>query len=132
LNFPHWGINKVFFYSILLYNNKILSLLDRCYGSVPDAYRAVALPPLGSTDHLTILLAPVYTPVIRKTKKVTKTIRQWTSESIAILQGYFESTNWSNLLSSSDELNEQVEVVSSYINFCEENIIPFQDCHHLP
>jgi len=48
--------------------------LDRCYGSVPDAYRAVALPPIGSADHLTILLPPAYTPVIRKIQK-TKTIR---------------------------------------------------------
>ena len=34
--------------------------LDKCYGSVPDAYRLVALPPLGLADHTTILLAPAY------------------------------------------------------------------------
>ena len=32
--------------------------LDKCYGSLPDAYRSVALLPLGLADHNTILLAP--------------------------------------------------------------------------
>lgn len=50
--------------------------LDKCYGSVPDAFRSIALPPLGTTDHHTILLAPSYTPVIRREKKVIKNIKQ--------------------------------------------------------
>ncbi|KAM3624257.1 uncharacterized protein V6R79_021176 [Siganus canaliculatus] len=98
--------------------------LDRCYGSVPDAYKPVTLPPLGSADHHTILLLPAYSPVIRRVKKVTRTIKQWTQEGIMALQGCLESTNWSSLLSPSDDIDDQVDVVSSYINFCEENIIP--------
>ena len=53
--------------------------LDKCYGSVPDAFRSIALPPIGNADHDTILLAPAYTPVIRKAKKVIKNIKQLTS-----------------------------------------------------
>ena len=32
--------------------------LDKCYGSVPEAYEAIPLPPLGFADYLGILLAP--------------------------------------------------------------------------
>ncbi len=98
--------------------------LDKCYGSVPDAYRALPLPPLGSADHHTILLAPAYTPVVRRAKKVIKTIKQWTVESIHTLQGCFEATDWDSLLSPSDNINEQVDTVTSYISFCVDNIIP--------
>ena len=98
--------------------------LDKCYGSVPDAFRSIALPPLGTADHDTILLAPAYIPVIRRAKKVIKNIKQWTSDSIQALQGCFESTDWNNLLTPSNDMEEQVDTVSSYINFCVDNIIP--------
>ena len=98
--------------------------LDKCYGSVPDAFRSIALPPLGTADHDTILLAPAYIPVIRRAKKVIENIKQWTSDSIQALQGCFESTDWNNLLTPSNDMEEQVDTVSSYINFCVDNIIP--------
>lgn len=65
--------------------------LDKSYGSVPDAFKALPLPPLGSADHHTILLAPAYTQAIKRIKKVTKDIKQWTVESILTLQGGFSS-----------------------------------------
>lgn len=98
--------------------------LDKCYGSVPHAFKALPLPPLGSADHHTILLAPAYIPVIRRIKRVTKDIKQWTAESILTLQGCFESTDWDSLLSPSDDINKQVDTVSSYISFCVDSIIP--------
>lgn len=74
--------------------------------------------------HHTILLAPAYTPVIKRIKKVTKKIKQWTEESILTLQGCFEATDWDSLLSTSDDIGEQVNKVTSYISFCVDNIIP--------
>ncbi|XP_039459779.1 uncharacterized protein LOC116320226, partial [Oreochromis aureus] len=76
-----------------------------------------------SADHHTILLAPAYTPVIKRTKKVTKNIKQWTEESILTLQ-CFEATDWDSLLSPSDDIEKQVNTVTSYISFCVDNIIP--------
>ncbi len=107
-------------------------ILDKCYGSVQDAYRALPLPPLGSADHHTILLAPAYTPVVRRATKVTKNIKQWTLESIQSLQGCFESTDWDSLLSTSNNINEQVDTVSSYISFCVDNIVPSKTDTFLP
>lgn len=98
--------------------------LDESYGSVPDAFKALPLPPLGSADHHTILLAPAYSPVIKRIKKVTKNIKQWTEESILTLQGCFEATDWGSLLFPSDDIDNQVNTVTSYISFCVDNIIP--------
>lgn len=41
-----------------------------------------------------------------------------------MLQECFDSTNWNNLLSTLIDINEQVDTVPSYINFCVDNIIP--------
>lgn len=92
--------------------------LDKCYGSVPNAYKSVALPPLGSADHAAILLAPAYLPVVRRAEKVVKTIKQWTSDSVERLQGCFETTYWMNLIAPSSNINEQVDTVTPYISFC--------------
>lgn len=74
--------------------------------------------PLGSADHHTILPAPAYTLVMEKMEKVVKNVKQWIPDSIATLQGYLESTDWNNLLSSSSNVSEQVVMVSSYVTFC--------------
>lgn len=93
--------------------------LDKYNGSVLDALRSIALPPSG---HCWPYLAPAYTSIIREKKKVIKNIKQWTGE---ILQECFDSTNWNDLLATSTDMNEQVDTVSSYINFClDMNIIP--------
>ena len=63
--------------------------LDKCYGSLPDAYRSVALPPLGSADNNTVQLIPAYIPIIRRVKTVTKNIKQWTNDSVLAFQGCF-------------------------------------------
>ena len=97
--------------------------LDKCYGSIPDAYRAVPLPPLGSADHNSILLAPAYLPVVKRSDKITKNIKQWTPDSIDRLQGCFETTDWNCLLSPSN-IDEQVDTVTAYISFCVDSIIP--------
>ena len=41
-----------------------------------------------------------------------------------ILQECLESTDWSDPLSPSDDINMQVDVVSSYVSFCKKTIIP--------
>ncbi|XP_040911032.1 protein NLRC3-like [Toxotes jaculatrix] len=98
--------------------------LDKCYGSIPNAYKSIALTPLGSADHHTILLAIAYIPVIRRIERTVKNIKQWTNDSIATLQGCFETTAWDNILASTSDISEQVDAESSYISFCVDNIIP--------
>lgn len=42
--------------------------LDHVYSNIKHAYRAVPLPHLGRSDHLSLLLTPAYTPLNRQTK----------------------------------------------------------------
>lgn len=93
-DFNHCSIDKSLkgFYQYVNCTTRLGKTLDKCYGSVPDAYRAVSLPPLGSADHSSILLVPAYTPVVKRTENVIKDIKRWTPDSIDRLQGCFETT----------------------------------------
>ncbi len=99
-------------------------ILDRCCGPIQGAYKSVPLPPLGSADPNTILLASAYASVVRRAERQKKTFKNRTDTSIGELQSCFELTNWDLFLSDSLDLNDQVLVVSSYIHFCVESIIP--------
>lgn len=87
-----------------------------------DAFRSISLAPIGSVDHYTILLAPAYRLVIRRVKKINKNIKQLTSDSIQALQGCCESTDWINLRIPSKDMEEQVDVVLSNMNFSVDSI----------
>ena len=125
-DFNHCPTDKSFkgFFQYVNCTTRLDKILDKCYGSVPDAYRAVSLPPLGSADHCSILLAPAYTPVVKRTDKVIRDIKQWTPDSLDRLQGCFETTNSNILTSSSTNISEQADTVSAYITFCVDNCIP--------
>lgn len=51
--------------------------LDVCYGSVKEAYKSPALPPLGNGDHNCVHLLPTYKIVLKKERVKKKNI--WTS-----------------------------------------------------
>ncbi len=70
------------------------------------------------------MIISAYSPVVRRVERQKKTFKNWTDTSIGELQSCFELTNWDLFLSDSLDLNDQVIVVSSYINFCVELIIP--------
>ena len=71
--------------------------LDRVYSNIKHAYRAVPLPHLGLSDHLSLLLIPAYTPLRRKTKPVAKTVKTWPEGALSQLQDCFAHTVWSFL-----------------------------------
>ena len=85
--------------------------LDLCFGTVPGAYRSTALPPLGTADHNSVLLAPVYRPVVQRMKKIMKTVKCWTAESIECLRGCFDFSDWQIFYDSTSESNEHVDVI---------------------
>ncbi|KAM8822285.1 uncharacterized protein ACB058_021512 [Synchiropus picturatus] len=51
--------------------------LDNVYTAHRGAYRSVPLPPLGASDHTTVLLIPAYRPRVKITKPTKKRIRVW-------------------------------------------------------
>lgn len=102
-------------------NNKVI---DLCYGSIPKAYSSCAKAPLGSSDHNTILLTPTYKQVLKRVKPTVKQTQVWQEDSVETLKGCFESTSWSTFEDSAADLHELTEVISGYIDFCVETVIP--------
>lgn len=68
--------------------------LDHVYSNIKHAYRAVPLPHLGRSDHLSLLLTPAYTPLSRQTKPTKRTITTWPEDALPRLQDCFEHTQW--------------------------------------
>ena len=67
-DFNHYSVDrslKGFFQYI---NCPTRSRKCKCYGSVPEAFEAIPLPPLGFSDHLCILRAPAYLPVVKRSE----------------------------------------------------------------
>ena len=94
--------------------------LDRVYSNIKHANRAVPLPHLGLSDHLSLLLIPAYTPLRRKTKPVTKTVKTWPEGALSQLQDCFGHTDWSIL--EQQDLQGFTDTVLSYIKYCTDNV----------
>ena len=99
-------------------------VLDQCFMTIKDAYHTVTRPPIGRSDHNTMLLIPAYRQKLKSEKPQVKKIKQWNPESIATLQGCLECTDWEVFRESCDSYDEYVDTVSSYISFCEQSCIP--------
>ena len=105
-------------------------VLDKCYGNIKEAYKAKTLPPLSNSDHATVHLRPTYKTALKSSKPLEKTVLQWTESSIETLKGCFLCTDWDIFLSH--DLNEATDVITDYINFCVDNIIPKKHVLHFP
>ena len=101
--------------------NKTIDLL---YGNVPDAFKSFVLPPVGKSDHDSVHLVPTYTPKIKSESVFKKTVKVWSQDSIEQLRGCYECTDWNMFLESSDSVNEAADVITDYITFCEDTVIP--------
>ena len=96
--------------------------MDLCYGSIKGAYSASSLPPLGASDHNVVHLRPVYQRLLEREKPQKRTVKIWNEDSIMALQGCFDCTSWEGF--KCPDLNVQVEVISDYITFCVDSVLP--------
>ena len=101
--------------------------IDLCYGSIKGAYKSVALPPLGSSDHNVVHLLPIYKSILRREKVLKRQVKVWTEDSTLALQGCFDCTDWSVLIEAAASLDELTDAVCSYITFCVDSVIPSKD-----
>ncbi len=99
---------------------RLTRTLDRCYGNIPEAYKAVCGPPLGKSDHNVIHLLPKYIAAVKRTKPVTKQIQVWTEESRERVKDGLEDTIWDVFFESCKDGQELTDVITSYIKFCED------------
>ena len=98
--------------------------LDLCNGNIPDAYKSVSLPPLGTSDRNTIHLIPAYRRKIQREQVVKKDVKVWWCVSVEQPQCYFDCTDWDMILDSCDNIHHATDVIPDYITFCEDMIIP--------
>lgn len=101
--------------------------LDRCYGNVPRAYTTKACAQLGASDHNNVLLMPSYKQKLKRNKPATKVRQCWTEEAIDELRGCYESTDWNLFFESHNTMDQSVDVLSEYIRYCAETIIPVKE-----
>ena len=100
------------------------NILDKCYVSIKNAYPyCKQLGTLGGSDHQIMQLLPRYKQKSKyKPKRVPK--RQYTEEACEKLKACFETTNWDTLINQTDNINNQVDIATDYINFCTQLHIP--------
>ena len=100
--------------------------IDLCFCNVKGAYKkCYKKDPLGISDHNNILLLPTYLCKIKTEKPVKRLVKQCECDSTEQLQNCLDTTDWNILYS--DDVNECVETVSSYIQLCENNSVPSKE-----
>lgn len=97
--------------------------IDLCYGNIKNAYKAYKKPPLSNADHNVVHLIPAYRTKLQREGVAKKLLRKWDDNVVETLQGCFDCTNW-EVLTEGNSLEEATDVVTHYITFCEEMIVP--------
>ncbi len=93
---------------------------------------SIAKPPIGDADHNTVHLVPIYTSLMKRVKCVEKQVKVWNEDSTARLQGCFDCTDWDVFRNSCNSLDELTDVVTSYVSFCVDIVIPVKKCKVFP
>ena len=68
-------------------------------------------------------LIPAYRQKLKRSKLLTRSVKTLSKEDSESLNGCFLCTDWSVFLTGTSSLYEAADVVSSYINFCVDNVI---------
>jgi len=94
--------------------------LDRAYTNIKAAFKAAPRPHLGSSDHLSVILIPAYSPLLTRGKPTVKQVRVLPEGSVSVLQDCFECTDWDMFKKGATEnqhinVEEYAESVSAYI-----------------
>ena len=68
-------------------------------------------------------LIPAYRQKLKRSKPLTRSVKTWSKEDIESLNGCFLCTDWSIFHTGTSSLDEAADAVSSYVNFCVDNVI---------
>lgn len=61
-------------------------MLDLVYTNMPSAYRVESRPHLGYSDHISVMLIPAYTLLVRCSRPAKKQVKTWPAGAISALQ----------------------------------------------
>lgn len=133
-DFNHCSLDKSLrsFYQYVSCPTRKNRILDKCYGSIKNAYKSISFPPLGSADHNCVYLVPSYRTCLQRGKVTTRNIKVWSEEATLTLQGCLESTDWEVFTESSRDIHELTDVVSSWVTYCEDIVVPVKTVRIYP
>jgi len=101
--------------------------LDCVYTNIDGAYRALPHPHLGLSDHISILLAPAYRPLLRRIRPTKKTVTVWPRDACSVLQDCFQCTDWQVFREAATcerevDLEEYTSSVLCFISKCTDDV----------
>ncbi len=101
--------------------------LDFVYTTQRGAYKALPLPHLGASDHITVMLMPAHRPLVKVIKPIHKQIQVWPEGSSEALQDCFDTTDWNMFkqaatYNNTTDLQEYSETVTAYITKCIDDV----------
>ncbi len=82
------------FYQHVNFATRGNNTLDFVYTTVKNAYKAEPSPDLRYSDHISVMLIPVYRPLLKLAKPVQKHITVWPDNATSALQDCFQDTDW--------------------------------------
>ena len=97
--------------------------LDLFFCNIKESYVARRKSPLGISDHNVVYMMPKYKQKLKREKPERKTVYVWDNEVTDNMICCMETTNWDVLFDCNATLDANVSVVTSYINFCMDNIV---------
>ena len=98
--------------------------LDQVYTNMADAYKAVPLPHLGQSDHLSLFLLPKYSALIKRVKPTVRTVKVWPEGADSALQLRFGNTDWGMFATQAthDSHTDIDSYASSVLDYIKSNI----------
>ena len=103
------------------------NILDCVYTNIRGAYRALSRPHLGLSDHISILLAPAYRPLLRRIRPTKRTVTVWPRDAASVLQDCFQRTDWQVFREAATcegevDLEEYTSSVLGFISKCADDV----------
>ena len=95
--------------------------LDHVYHNIKEAYKALSLPHLGQSDHISLFLLPKYHPLIRRVKPSVKSVKVWPEG--ADLKHRLQHSNWTDFaVTDTVHLNTDIDsYTSSVLDYIKNN-----------
>ncbi|RXN13035.1 Transposon Ty3-I Gag-Pol poly [Labeo rohita] len=121
------------FFQHITINTRGDRALDHCYSPFRDAYKSLPRPPFGKSDHLSILLLPVYRQKLKREAPALREIQCWSDHSDAILQDCFDHVDWDMFRAASDDdIEAYSDTVTCFIRKCVEDVVPTKTIRIFP
>ena len=112
------------YYQFVNCTTRAEKMLDLVYCNIRNAYKVIKRAPLGNSDHNMLFCMPSYKQKLKTQNCKTVQIKQWSDESIDSLRACFDCTNWDTLLDDNTDIDTNVDVLTCYIQFCVDLLVP--------